>query len=203
MNARPIILALTALAAVAGSTLIAAAQSNDSLSLHQGTQLTAQLRRDLNTGNAQVGDHVMLDVVEPYPNGNFDLNGAQIDAEVTSVTPAGQGRKPSIGLQFDYLRLNDGTKVDIDATMTGDQRVQQQKSGLHVLLDTVGGMFLGNAVGKTIFHTGGGGIAGAAGGFMYGQNQQANFDLPRGSSVQLTLNQPIVVRRQSSGVPPG
>jgi hypothetical protein len=143
----------------------------------------------------------MLDVVEPYPNGT-DLSGATIAAEVTSVTPAGQGRKPSIGLRFDYLELADGTRVDIDATMTADQRVQQQKSGLHVLLDTIGGMFIGNAVGKTIFHTGGGGIAGAAGGFLYGQNQQANFDLPRGSDVQLTLNQPVVVRRQSRGAPP-
>jgi uncharacterized membrane protein len=81
--------------------------------------------------------------------------------------------------------------------MTQDQRKQEQGNGGRTLLSTVGGMLLGNAIGKTIFHTGGGGVVGAAGGLLYGLNQKTNFSLPAGSDVQITLNQTVTIRRQS------
>ncbi len=58
-------------------------------------------------------------------------------------------------------------------------------------------MLLGNIVGKTIFHTGGGGLIGAAGGLLYGINQKSNFALPAGSNVQITINQTVTIRRQT------
>jgi hypothetical protein len=85
--------------------------------------------------------------------------------------------------------------------MTEDQRKQEQANGGHVALTTLGGMLLGNAIGKTIFHTGGGGIVGAAGGLLYGVNKKSNFQLPQGSNVQITLNQTVTIRRQSNGQP--
>jgi len=132
---------------------------------------------------------------------NPGVQGAIIAGEVTSVTSAGQGRKPSIGLQFDYLRLADGSTVDISATMTADQRKEEHKNGLKVIATTLGGMLLGNAIGKTIFHTGGGGVVGAAGGLLYGINGKTNFTLPSGSDVQITLNQTVTIRRQAPNSP--
>jgi uncharacterized membrane protein len=104
-------------------------------------------------------------------------------------------------LQFDYLRLADGSTVDISATMTADQRNQEHKNGLKVALTTIGGMLLGNAIGKTIFHTSGGGVVGAAGGLLYGINGKTNFQLPSGSDVQITLNQTVTIRRQAPNSP--
>ena len=172
------------------------AQGGD-LTLYQGAQINGRMRTELNSGSAHVGDRFIMDVVPPYPSGNPAFQGAIISGEVTSVQRAGQGTKAAIGLQFDYLRLSDGSTVDISASMTQDQRKQEQGNGGHALLTTVGGMLLGNAIGKTIFHTGGGGVVGAAGGLLYGLNQKTNFSLPAGSNVQITLNQTVTIRRQS------
>ncbi|HTU70150.1 MAG TPA: hypothetical protein VMF11_07485 [Candidatus Baltobacteraceae bacterium] len=195
MKFRNSFMAVVALVAFVGTTLVASAQ--ESLTLYQGAQINARMRTPIDTGKAHVGDRFVMDVVPPYPSGNPAFQGAIIAGEVTSVTPAGQGRKPSIGLQFDYLRLADGSTVDISATMTQDQRKQEEKSGVKVALSTLGGMLLGNAIGKTIFHTGGGGILGAAGGLLYGINGKTNFTLPAGSNVQITLNQTVTIRRQA------
>jgi len=196
MNFRRSMTALAAVVALAGSALTASAQST-TLTLYQGTQLNGRLQQAIDTGTAHVGDRFAMDVVPPYPSGDPTFQGAIIAGQVTSVTPAGQGRKASLGLQFQYLRLADGSTVDISANLTSDQKNQQQKNGGHVALTTLGGMLLGNVLGKTIFHTGGGGIAGAAGGLLYGINKQANFSLPTGSNVQITLNQTVTIRRQS------
>ena len=185
------------LASFVGTTMIASAQ--ETLTLYQGAQINGRLRTTLDSGSAHVGDRFVMDVVPPYPSGNPAFQGAIISGEVTSVTRAGQGTKPALGLQFDYLRLADGSTVDISASMTQDQRKQETANGAHTALTTLGGMLLGNAIGKTIFHTGGGGIVGAAGGLLYGINKKTNFQIAQGSDVQLTLNQNVTIRRQSGG----
>ncbi len=197
MKVRNGLMALAALAAFVGTTFVASAQST--LTLYQGAQLNGRLRADINTGNAHVGDRFLMDVVPPYPSGNPVYQGAVIGGEVTSVQPAGQGKKPALGLQFDYLRLADGSTVDISATMTQDQRKTEQGNGGHVALTTLGGMFIGNILGKTIFHTNAGGAVGAAGGLLYGINKKSNFDMPAGSNVQVTLNNTVTIRRQTGG----
>jgi hypothetical protein len=195
MRFRNGLMALGLLAAFIGTTLTAPAE--EPLTLYQGAQINARMRTTIDTGKAHVGDRFVMDVVPPYPSGNPAFQGGIIAGEVTSVTTAGQGRKPSLGVQFDYLRLADGSTVDISATMTDDQRKDEHKNGFKVALSTLGGMLLGNAIGKTVFHTGGGGAVGAAGGLLYGLNGKSNFQLPSGSNVLITLNQTVTIRRQA------
>ena len=196
MRFRNGLMALAALAAFVGTTFVASAQQT--LTLYQGAQINGRMRTTLDSGTAHVGDRFVMDVVPPYPSGDPSFQGAIVSGEVTSVQRAGQGTKPQLGLQFDYLRLADGSTVDISASMTQDQRKQEQANGGHVALTTLGGMLLGNIIGKTIFHTGGGGVVGAAGGLLYGVNKKTNFQLPAGSNLQITLNQTVTIRRQST-----
>ena len=189
--------ALALVLAFAGSTIGAQAQQQGDLTLFQGAQINARMRTTIDTSQAHVGDRFVMDVVPPYPSGNPVFQGAVIAGEITQVTSAGQGRKASLGLQFDYLRLADGSTVDISASMTDDARKAEHKSGLKVALTTLGGMLLGNAIGKTLFHIGGLGAVGAVGGLLYGLNSKANFQLESGSNVQITLNQTVTIRRQS------
>ena len=195
MKIRNGILALAVVAAMTATTLVASAQST--LTLYQGAQINGRLRQTIDTGTAHVGDPFVMDVVPPYPSGDPTYQGAIVSGVVSNVSPAGQGHKATLGLQFNYLRLADGSTVNISASMTGDQQQQQQKNGGHVALTTIGGMILGNIIGKSILHTNVGGIAGAAGGLLYGLNKQSNVTLPSGSNVQITLNQTVTVRRQS------
>jgi hypothetical protein len=194
MNLRNALTAFAMLAAFSASTLLASAQ--EQLTLYQGAQVNARMRTAIDTGKAHVGDRFVMDVVPPYPSGNPVFQGAIIAGEITSVTSAGQGRKPSLGLQFDYLRLADGSTVDISATMTDDQRKNQSKNALKVAGATLAGLVAGNIVGKWLGF-GAGGAIGAAGGLLYGLNGKANFSLPQGSDVQITLNQTVTIRRQA------
>ena len=197
MKIRNGLMALATLAAFVGTTFVASAQQT--LTLYQGAQINGRMRTTIDTGSAHVGDRFVMDVVPPYPSGDPAFQGAIVAGEVSSVTRAGQGTKPSLGIQFDYLRLADGSTVDIAATMTQDQRKTEQANGGHVAITTAGGMVLGNIIQKTIFHGSGptGGIIGAAGGLLYGANQKTNFQLQEGSQIQLTLNKTVVIRRQS------
>lgn len=191
MNLRNALTAFAMLAAFTASTLLASAE--EQLTLYQGAQLNARMRTPIDTGKAHVGDRFVMDVVPPYPSGNPAFQGAIIGGEVTSVTSAGQGRKPSLGLQFDYLRLADGSTVDVSATMTEDQRKADQKNSVKTIAATVGGALLG----AWIFHGAGGAIVGGAGGLLYGANGKANFAIPQGSNVQITLSQTVTIRRQA------
>ena len=196
MKIRNGLMALMALAAFVGTSFTPASAAS-SLTLYQGAQLTGRLRDTVDTGQAHVGDRVVMDVVPPYPSGNPAYQGATIVGHVTNVRRAGQGTKPELAINFDYLRLANGASVQIDASMTGDQKKQQPVNYGHTALTTLGGMVVGNIIGKTIFHASGGGIVGAAGGALYGVNQKQNFQLPAGSNVQLTLNHSVTIRRQA------
>lgn len=195
MRVRNGLMALVVVAAMTATTLLASAQST--LTLYQGAQINGRLRQSIDSGTAHVGDSFVMDVVPPYPSGDPTYQGAIVAGVVSSVSPAGQGHKASIGLQCNYLRLADGSTVNISANVTSDQPQQQQKNGGHVALTTIGGMILGNIIGKSILHTNIGGAAGAAGGLLYGLNKQSNLTLPSGSNIQITLNQTVTVRRQS------
>ncbi len=191
MNLRNALTAFAMLAAFTASTLLASAE--EQLTLYQGAQLYARMRTPIDTGKAHVGDRFVMDVVPPYPSGNPAFQGGIIAGEVTSVTSAGQGRKPSLGLQFNYLRLADGSNVDITATMTEDQRKTDKKNNVKTIAATVGGALLGS----WIFHGAGGAIVGGAGGLLYGSNGKANFEIPQGSNVLITLSQTVTIRRQA------
>ncbi|MHB8140540.1 MAG: hypothetical protein ACYDHD_04670 [Vulcanimicrobiaceae bacterium] len=178
----------------------AAASAQSVLTLYKGAQITAQMNNTISTGSAHVGDQFTMNVVPPYPSGNPAYAGATVTGQVVKVIPAGQGRKPVLQLQFESLRLSDGTIVGINASMasTPVNQKQELRNGGRVALTTVGGMILGNIIGKTIFHTGGGGLLGAAGGFLYGYNMKSNVQLPAGSMVTLNMNRTVVIRRQAS-----
>jgi hypothetical protein len=165
--------------------------------LAQGAQINAVMNDPLDSSLANVGDRFSMHVVGPYPNNDPRFEGATITGKVLSVQRAGQGVKPQLQLGINRLIFADGSSVQLDAQVTSEQTKQQQKSGAKVALSTIGGMLLGNLVGKTVFHTGGGGLVGAAGGFLYGYNNNTNITLPAGAPIQLTVARDIVIRQQS------
>jgi len=166
--------------------------------LYSGTQINAIMDQQLDSGSAQVGDAFSMHVVAPYPSDDDAYAGAQITGHVLKVVPAGRGTNPELQLGIDRMILRDGTSVDLPAQVTSAGTKQQSKNGAQVALSTIGGMILGNVIGKTVLHTGGGGIVGAAGGFLYGINKKANVTLPAQAAVQLTLTHDVTVRRQAS-----
>jgi hypothetical protein len=188
-------LTLATALAIAMTIGIASAQSYATLT--SGSQINAIMDQQLDSGTANVGDPFSMHVVAPYPQNDDRYAGASISGHVLQVVRAGRGTNPTLQLGIDRMTLHDGTTVDLPAQVTTAGTKQQNKNGAQVALSTIGGMILGNVIGKTVFHTGGGGIVGAAGGFLYGLNKKANVTLPAQAAMQLTLTHDVTVRRQS------
>ena len=196
MTFRSKIAAVAMLAAFAAPSF---AFAQTTVTLAKGDTVNLSMQSTLDTGSAYVGERFTARVVPPYPEGDTDLANAVASGEVVKVTPAGQGRNPELLLNFSTITLANGSSYPINAEVTGAGTTQQQKNAGHTVLSTLGGLIAGNIIGKVIFHaaTGIGGLIGAAGGFLIGQNKKANVTLSPGANIQLTLTRPLLVRRQA------
>jgi len=177
---------------------VAAAAADSGVTLYAGAQLNATMDQSLSSKTAKVGDTFTMSVVPPYPSGNTLFAGSQIQGVVTSVQRAGQGTKPQIGMQLQYLRLSDGTVANISGTVTSAQQKSSAANSVgKTALGALGGMLIGNAIGQTLFHTGGGGAVGFIGGALLGANNKEDVTIPQGSTVTMQLNEDVTIRRQS------
>jgi len=160
--------------------------------LPAGTSLVGSLSRDISTATAQVGDQFAINLTAPYPNDDPSYQGAYIRGHVFSVTRAGQGTKAQLGLALDQLVFPDGHSSPIYGHVANVD--EQHKSAiLQQAAGALGGMLVGNALGKIIFKTNVGGAAGAVGGFLYANNLKTDFTVPKSSTVTVQTDVP---RRQ-------
>lgn len=189
--------ALAAIVAVSAATLTASAAQ--SITLYDGTVLYARLNQTLSSASAHVGDQFSMTVVPPYPSGNPDLQGATIGGVVTKAQPAGQGRNAEIVISPQYLHLYGGSTVSIygNVTSIAANKSTGETAG-KAALGALAGMLVGNAIGKTVFHSSAGGAIGLIGGAMLGANNKSNFTVPAGANATVQLSQTVTVRRQAS-----
>ena len=191
---------LTALAVIGvfAATSVAALAEN-AVTLYNGTVINARLNQSLDSGSATVGDTFTMTVIPPYPSGNPLFQGATISGVVTKAVRAGQGRNPEIVIHPRYLRLSDGSIAAVYGDVTS---VAANKSSSETAAKAAGsaliGMLVGNAIGKTIFHSSAGGAIGLIGGAMLGANNKSNFTIPAGANATVQLNQSVTIRRQAS-----
>jgi len=155
-----------------------------------GTTITGTLLTGLDSGKANVGDQFTIAVARPYPNGDVSYSGARIHGHVASVVRAGQGRKAQLGLAFDSIVLTNGASSPLSGhVLHVDQKqksaVLQQAAGAGV------GMIVGNILGKKLLGTNLGGLAGAAGGFVYANNLKTNFTVPQNSTVTIQTDHAV------------
>lgn len=177
---------------IAGSALagflavtMAAAQA-----LSAGSMLNGTLNQNLSSNHAYVGEPVSLSNVS-----GGGVNGGTLYGYVSAVQKAGQGRPGSIQLHFNRLVAN-GATYTVQTSVT-NANVSTKNNTLKEAGGALAGMLVGNAIGKTVFHSGLGGVAGAAGGYMLAKNNRQDVNISAGSTVQVQVNS--VVRRQSHG----
>ncbi len=185
-------LATAALVAALAMTSVASARS---MTLYSGTQINAKMDTTLDTATAYRGQRFTMHVTPPYASSA--LRGSYLSGHVVSVVHARQGVKPRLQLAIDRLYMRDGSSVEVDGQIIGDQQKKSTSNLGHTALTALGGMLVGNAIAKTLFHTGGGGAVGLAAGALYGLNAKENFNLPVGSNVTVQTTHSVVVRTQS------
>ena len=183
------ILAGTALAGFMTVTMVVAQAA-----LTAGSLLNGTLNQNLSSNHAYVGEPVSLSNVSSN-DGSGSVTGGTLYGYVSSVQKASQGRPGKIQLSFTRL-VSHGATYSVNTTVT-QSNVQTKNNTLKEAGGALAGMLVGNAIGKTIFHTGIGGVLGAAGGFLLAKNNRENVNIPAGTIVQVQVNS--VVRRQAHG----
>ena len=164
-----------------------------SAQVSSGASVNGTLTQDVNSANAYVGQPVSL-VNVTSADGSGRVVRAKLFGNVTQVQRAGQGRPAKLEMRFRTLVLPNGAYYAVDTTVTGMQ-AKTKNNTLKEAAGALGGMLVGNIIGKTVLHTSGGGLVGLAGGFLIAKNNRENMTVPAGSIVTVRLNS--VVRRQS------
>jgi hypothetical protein len=156
----------------------------------QGRVLTGLIAGSLDSKSAQPGQPVTL---ENVASNDGAIAHATLLGHVTDVTSAGQGRTAQVRMHFDKLRLADGSERPIDGVVVSVQ-MKTKNNAAKEIGGALLGMLAGNAIGKTL-GINGGGIAGAAGGFLIAKNDRENVVIPADSAVTVQLVNP---RRQAN-----
>ena len=158
--------------------------------LTSGSTLNGTLNQNLSSNHAYVGEPVSMSNVS-----GGGVSGGTLYGYVSSVQKAGQGRPGSIQLHFNRL-VTSGYTYTVQSHVT-NANVSTKNNALKEAGGALAGMLVGNAIGKTVFHTGIGGIVGAAGGFLLAKNNRQDVNMPAGTAVEVQVDS--VVRRQSHG----
>ena len=183
---------LAALAAFAFLPSIAAAQvgppqpaAPQSTAPEPGMQFTGTLFQTVSSKTANVGDQVALTNVNSTDD---SIQGARLFGRVTQVTRAGQGRNGQVYMTFDTLQLANGTMYPVVGQVIQVQ-VKTGNNAAKEVLGTLGGMIVGNILGKWL-GTNAGGALGAAGGFIVAKNNRQDVSVPANSDIRVRLVQP-------------
>ena len=185
-------LAVAACVVITGTAALPATQT-----VASGTEMQGTMDQSLDSGTAHVGQHFTLHVRAPYPNyDDTTWSGSQVGAHVIYVQPAGQGRKPELGFVFDKITLRNGASAKLSADFVSVDRKQGSNLAF-TAATTLGGMVVGNILGKWL-GTNAGGAVGAVGGALYGINHKSNFNVPEGAKVVFELTRPLTVNSIAS-----
>jgi hypothetical protein len=163
--------------------------------LPQGAVVKGVLAQELASKSVQVGDQFTLTNVASQDG---SVTGATVYGHVAAVQRASMGRKAEIQLAYDRIQFADGTSTDVRGQTVSMYEKRRVNNVVKDVAGAVGGMVVGNIVGKWIhLPTNVGGTVGAAGGFIVAHNVQENFTIPAGTLVTMRLSQPVV-RPQAS-----
>ena len=164
------------------------------VTISEGTTINATLASEITSKSAHDGDafHMTANGI-PTSNG-ATANNVTIYGHVTDIVKSSLTKKAHLTLVPDRIRFSNGTTAPIDAKIVDYQKKQKTNIG-SVAAEAIGGMLVGNYLGKHI-GTNLGGFVGLAGGVLYAANTASDIVVPQGTTVTMKLNAPIVIRRQ-------
>ena len=162
-----------------------------------GMQFEGTLVQSLTSRDAWVGEQVALINVNSTDQ---LIAGARMYGRVIDVKHAGQGSNAEVLLRFDTLQLANGTLYPVVGEVT-HVTVKTANNGAKEALGALGGMIVGNILGKW-FGTNLGGVVGAAGGYLVAKNSREDVTIPADSVVAVRLVPPHPQQPIAAPYPP-
>jgi len=183
---------LFASAAIAIACLVPFAASAATVQLASGSMVTSKMNSTIDSGSAHAGDKFSMTVQSPYPSNNSVYNNAQLYGHVTRVVSAGQGRNPVLEFGIDRITLANGRQANVSMLLQSQETQRHNNLG-NIAVTAVGGMIVGNVIGKTLFNSKLGGPAGLIAGALYASNKKTNVSLVNGSVVVTEVRQTVAL----------
>ena len=162
-----------------------------------GTSLTAQLPAAITTKSAKVGDRVSAYLTSDLVVDGKVIakSGALLQGSVSQVVSGSQkiGGTAKLGITFDNLTVADGSDKPVRGSIT--QVAAKSDTGKDTA-KIAGGAIAGAVIGHQVDSDKGsliGGILGAAGGAIAAKKTGTEVELPAGTQIGFTLDQPLNV----------
>jgi biotin carboxyl carrier protein len=162
-----------------------------------GTSVTAQLPAAITTKTAKVGDRVSAYLTSDLVVDGKVIakSGALLQGSVSQVVSGSQkiGGTATLGLTFDNLTLADGSDKPVRGTVT---QVAAKSDTAKDTAKIAGGAIAGAVIGHQVDGDKGkiiGGLLGAAAGTVAAKKTGTEVELPAGTQIGFTLDQPLDV----------
>src|SRR5579872_2163816 len=155
-----------------------------------GTTFYGKLQQPISSKTSHNGDAFQLQQTDTLMHKNPALHGAVIDGHLDNVQAAGPLRKPGMTLVFDDIRMPDGTKAPVDVQLVSAHAFDARSHRLRTLGLMIGGAIAGHEMRKHSGH--GGGMLGAAGGYVLSQTLKTDISVPAGTVVELRFKTPVM-----------
>ena len=162
-----------------------------------GTSVTAQLPAGITTKTAKVGDRVSAYLTSDLVVDGKVIakSGALLQGSVSQVVSGSDkiGGTATLGLTFDNLTLADGSDKPVRGTVT--QVAAKSDTGKDTA-KIAGGAIAGAVIGHQVDGDKGkiiGGLLGAAAGTIAAKKTGSEVELPAGTQIGFTLDQPLNV----------
>lgn len=185
---------LTAVA-LAGSLVASVTTSAFAITLESGTQIQGVLQSELSSKSAKDGDTFTMTTLNATDAGGQPIH-ATIYGHVSEVVSSSYSHKAHMKLNFDRIRLADGTSAPLNASLLAVDK-KQNTNALRVATEVLGSMIAGNIVGKAI-GTNIGGIVGTGAGILYAANTASDVVIPQNANIKIQLNSPLNTREQAT-----
>jgi hypothetical protein len=173
--------------------------AQDRMSVPAGTSLEIALGTELDTRKVHVGDAVEGTLASPIVVGASRAvePGARIHGTVTEVVSGGAriGGVPTLGLAFDSITVEDGSRVPISAHFLQQAKSDTGKDAAKILGGAAAGAVVGHQVKKDDKGTIIGGILGGAAGAAAAKNTGGEVSLPAGTVISVTTDSSFQVER--------
>jgi hypothetical protein len=201
----------------------------DAVQVEAGTHILLNMINSVSTKQAVVGDRLYLETAFPViVNGKIAVpQGSWVTGTVIEVRrPKRVKGRGELQVRFDSLTLPNGVTRNFRADLgsldaRNEGKLERENSGIKgpgdksgdaqtVIRTTAEGAAIGTAVGAAAGHIGGGSLIGLAGGAAGGligvlASRGPDATLPRGSTVEMVLDRPLVyepAELNQAGAPP-
>jgi hypothetical protein len=165
------------------SAVTGAPQGGGTVLVKAGTRFDGKLQQEIATNRSKDGDTFTIAEQDTLFYKDPALHGAVIDGHLENVSPAGLGKKPSLTLVFDDIKMPDGQSAPVQVKIVNMGAFDAKSHHWRTAGMVIGGAMAGHiAAGK--HH---GGLMGAAGGYLLSQQMKTNVDVKPGTMIELTF----------------